>query len=124
RQVTPWVFMETDTGLEVRTFSGKAIRYRGIRFEGSPRQVFWAGYIEPFLEDLVVRELDSAFTLSAERAVDPAEVLGEVKGLLIAATKKVYEQMAAVDRRLRGHGFPDQCKRTSVQGRIEGMERF
>ena len=54
-QVEPWNFMRQR--LRVQAFGGKSISYEGVEFEGSPRLVFWSRYIEPFLEDLAVKEL-------------------------------------------------------------------
>lgn len=55
RQVEPWLFLRQ--GLSLQRFDGRSIAYSGVEFEDSPRLVFWAGYIEPFLQDLVVKEL-------------------------------------------------------------------
>ena|SRR2546425_5562182 len=44
-----WRMMASDRGLSTTDFHGKPIRYRGVRFKGSPRTVFWAGFFEPFV---------------------------------------------------------------------------
>ncbi len=105
-QVDPWLLMSQ--GLTVKHFDGRPISYGGIRFEGSPRQVFWSGYIEPYLENMVITELSVGTALANERGVDVRELIPEIQGLLKSAIAKVLARMADVDRRLRGGGFPDQ----------------
>lgn len=48
QQVTPWAFMTAGPPFQVNRFDGTEVAYPGIKFEGSPREVFWSGYIEPF----------------------------------------------------------------------------
>ena len=54
KQVTPWVFMTTGRPFHIKRLDGTDIAYHGIGFEGSPKKVFWSGYIEPFLEHLCI----------------------------------------------------------------------
>ncbi len=50
QKVTPWSFLTAGPPFRIKSFDGKQIAYEGVGFEGSPRQVFWSRYIEPFLE--------------------------------------------------------------------------
>jgi len=54
-QITPWAFMTAGPPFRVKDFYWREISYQGIEFEGSPCEVFWGRYIEPFLEDIVQR---------------------------------------------------------------------
>jgi hypothetical protein len=122
RQIDPWIFMSE--GLSVTKFDGSPISYRGIKFEGSPRLVFWSGYIQPFLEHLIISEIASGVSLAKERGVDAQQLLLEIQGLLLSATSKVFTRMADVDRRLRGEGFPDQVSLRSIQPERDSMAAF
>jgi len=121
-QIEPWVFMRQ--GLSVKCFNGRGVTYEGIDFEGSPRTVFWSGYIEPFLEDLIVKQLAAAVVAAKDRDVEGRELLGEVQGLLFAGCQRVFYKMAEVDRRLRGHGYPNSVDLRSVDGEIAKMRHF
>jgi len=50
-KVTPWAFLLSGKGLKLTDFFGKEVSYAGVgvEFEGSPRTVFWKGFIQPFL---------------------------------------------------------------------------
>ena len=123
-QVTPWVFMKTDAGLNVKRLNGKSISYGGIEFAGSARDVFWSRYIEPFLEkladetiDYVVRECEST-----QAKLEPALVA--VHTGLSAGFRKVYEEMQDVDVRLRGNGYPERVRPKEINHYIQRMEQF
>jgi hypothetical protein len=123
KQVDPWIFM-TSSGLRVTNFSGDQIAYSGIGFEGSPQIVFWSRYIEPFMEDIAVKEFDAARSLSAERKVDAASVLREVHGLLTSHFERIFLRMADVDRRLRGKGFPERIGLRGINREVGQIRVF
>src|SRR5947199_959383 len=104
RQVTPWVFMTAGSPFRIRTFDGEQIAYQRIQFAGSPSQVFWTRYIEPFLEDLCISEVAMVLSMSKEKGVDPRPVLSELQAHLSAGCQRVYVRMAEIDRNLRGQG--------------------
>lgn len=123
-QVTPWVFMTTFAGLNVKKADGKEIRYKGIEFEGSPEHVFWNGYIEPFLEQLAFGLIEAGMERSASKKCDLTPVLNEIQELLRLGVSNVYSEMADVDRRLRGKGFPQNVSLKNTDGYIHRMEAF
>ncbi len=123
-QVTPWSFLTAGPPFQVKRFDGRKISSQGVTFEGTTQDVFWRGYIEPFLEDLVVRELAFAIESCRKHKVDAREVLPEVQGLLLSGCRKVFAQMADVDRRLRGKGYPDSVPLRSVQSEQDQMAAF
>lgn len=123
-KVTPWVFMTAGPPFKMQTFHGKEISYQGIKFEGPPCLVFWGHFIEPFLEDIIVAEIDSAVKLAHERRVNLQELLSEIRTLLQADIARVYAKMADVDRRLRGEGFPQRVAPKVVDGFISSMMKL
>ncbi len=123
-KVTPWVFMTAGPPFKIRTFHGKEIAYQGIKFDGSPRRVFWGRFIEPFLEDLSINEINTAVKMANERRVNLRELLPEVRNLLGAGIERVYTQMADVDRRLRGEGLPQRVQLMPLDGLILSMMNF
>src|SRR5436190_22519772 len=82
KQVTPWSFLTAGPPFRIESFDGGKIAYQGVGFEGSPRLVFWARYIEPFLEDLCISEIADAVSMANDRRVDGKALLLELQGLL------------------------------------------
>lgn len=124
QQVTPWSFMTAGPPFRIKSFDGRQIAYQGIKFEGSPREVFWSRYIEPFLEQLCISEIEAAVLMAREKGVDARLLLPELQELLSSGFRKVYERMADVDRRLRGEGFPNSVALASVDPEIQRMDKF
>lgn len=116
--------MTAGPAFRIKSFNGREIAYQGVAFEGSPRHVFWSRYIEPFLEHLYISEIEAAVSMCHERYVDAKLLLPEVQDLLTAGVKKVFENMAEVDQRLRGKGYPEKINRQSVANYIQRMEAF
>lgn len=124
RQVTPWSFLTAGPPFRIKMFDGKQIAYEGVGFEGSPREVFWSRYIEPFLEDLCISEIGAAGAMAKERGVDARLLLPEVQNLLSAGCRRAYVSMADVDRRLRGKGFPDKVELRSIDREASALAQF
>lgn len=124
KQVEPWAFLSTGHPMRVTKFDGSAISYQNVGFEGSPNNVFWGRYIEPFLEDLSVKEIAAAAAAARERGVDGPKLLGEVEGLLLSYSRKTLNEMAKIDRRLRGKGYPDSVPLRSVDREYGLVEQF
>jgi hypothetical protein len=126
RQVSPWAHLKAPSGqpLVVHRFDGSAMSWPGGKFEGAPQQAFWRGYIEPFLEKMVVEQLRAAGQAAKDGGVDAAELIGEVEALLLAACRKVYDRMADVDARLRAEGYADTAARRSIKRELRAVEEF
>jgi hypothetical protein len=124
KQVTPWCFLNSGRPFRVTAFDGRQIAYEGILFDGRPQLVFWSRYIEPFLEDLSISEISAAVAMATERRVNANLLLPEVNELLNAGIRKVFSQMADVDRRLRGKGLPEKVQPRPTDNEIRNMTEF
>jgi hypothetical protein len=124
QQVTPWSFMTAGPPFRIKLFDGREIAYQHLEFGGSPQEVFWSRYIEPFLEQLCISEIEAAVSMASDKDVDARLLLPELQGLLSAGFKTVYERMADVDRRLRGKGYPNSVALRSVEMEIQRMDKF
>lgn len=124
QQVTPWAFLTAGPAFRIKKFNGREIHYEGVAFDGSPRQVFWSRYIEPFLENICVTEINAAVSTAKERGVDGRLLLREVQELLSVSCLEVYNRMADIDRRLRGKGFPDDVPPRSIEREVHSMNQF
>ena len=123
-QVSPWAHLQSGGALAVDRGDGTTIRFpAGKRYAGEPQQVFWNGYIEPFLERMVDAQLRAASAAAKAHDLDAAEIVGEVAELLAAAVRKVFDRMADIDRRLLGDGHADASLRTPRR-ELRGMEQY
>jgi hypothetical protein len=123
-QVTPWVFMTSGDPFKVKDFDGGEISYKGIKFKGSPRHVFWTRYIDPFVEALILEEIATAISKAKENQIDARLLLPEVQAFLVSSVHKIFDAMSDVDQRLLGHGFPDSIPRRSVDSEINRLSDF
>ncbi|OLC68161.1 MAG: hypothetical protein AUH69_02145 [Actinobacteria bacterium 13_1_40CM_4_65_12] len=117
-----WRMMASDRGLSTTDFHGKPIRYRGVRFKGSPRTVFWAGFFEPFIVHAARQSLDWVIHCCRDRSLDPSEYLAEAKSLLDVLIACVYEEMVWIDQALQGQGHPSSVTRVDVSHRVQVMK--
>ncbi|SES92637.1 hypothetical protein [Kosakonia radicincitans] len=113
--VTRWIFLTAGPKFEIERFDGTKISYQGVAFSGSPVEVFWRGFIEPYIENESVKILEQAGQLATECEISPEEVVNEARCLLHVVVRRVYGKMSEVDRSLRGDGinFPDKKDVTS-----------
>ena len=123
-KISPWIFFRTGKMKEVTDYHGKVIKYSGIEFAGSPRLVFWDGFIEPFLENGIAQVLNIVAQDCQDRNIDKAEFLQEAKSLLAGLIAKTYHRMSEIDRRLRGKGYPEKVTPVDVSDKIEKMQEF
>jgi hypothetical protein len=124
KQVEPWAFFNSGHPMQVKRFDGRNISYQGGTFEGSPRQVFWSRYIEPFLENMTVQEISAAVAAARERRIDARLLLPEVQGLLLSSCVKVFARMAQTDQRLLGKGYPQSVPLRPVEREVTNMKDF
>ncbi|HEX7093849.1 MAG TPA: hypothetical protein VF205_09265, partial [Nitrospiraceae bacterium] len=96
-QLDPWRFFNVKP-LDCTDSQGKRIRYGGVKFEGSPREVFWGGYIDPFLENIIIETLDTVAQICSRASLSPAVYLDEASQLLTLFVTRVYRDMAEIDR--------------------------
>ncbi len=123
-QITPWCFMTAGSLFTIKDFYGKQISYQGAAFEGTPRDVFWGRYIEPFLEDLTDKVITETLRLVAEKHQAPNIALRDSAGLLKSLGRRVYARMAIVDRQLRGNGYPEAIPLRPTEQELASIDQF
>lgn len=100
-KVDPWLMIHTGKMKPIVLHSGQTCRYSGIKYEGSPKLVFWESLIEPFLEEEIRDILDSVGKECVDNNIDAGVPLDEAAMLLQEMANQVYNRMAYVDQRLR-----------------------
>jgi hypothetical protein len=96
----------------------------GLEFEGSPREYFWNGFIQPFLNDIVSKNFSATEDFCRKKGLGWRLPLEETALLLKTGINEVYVRMAAIDQRLRGKGYPDSVLRYSPKREIASSEAF
>lgn len=120
--IVQWSFISVGPPFETQKYDGTPIRYQGIKFKGSPRDVFWSGYIEPYLENYGLEILDQVCKASFECGVNIDDATVEGTACINGMISTVYNQMARVDSKLMGNGFKPAEKR-DVSGHISMMKK-
>lgn len=119
--LTPWVFFNAGPPLTVTNCRGRRVHYSGIEFEGSPREVFWHGFFEPCITDVIVEQIGRTIDDCKDHPELAEAALDEIADLLHLFVEKVYQRMAEIDQRIRGKGFPDRVQRKPVDREISTM---
>lgn len=122
-QIDPWIFFNSK-GIRAKRFVGKDISISGVTFEGSSRLVFWQGYIEPFIEDIIKKKLEETVFLANAKKVAVPAVLSSTKANLSGGINTVYHKMQDIDRRLRGKGYPESVPKRDISSEIKKMNDF
>ena len=116
-----WNFIESRQGLNTAYYDGRKISYSGVGFRGSPRDVFWSGYIEGYIENESVSLLEGVADIAKASTYDIAMCVSEAANLLCVMVSRIYMSMADIERRLLGDGvrFPPV---RDVSLKISGMQ--
>jgi hypothetical protein len=123
-KIMKWRMFCAQQKLHVEDYYGKPIHYEGNLFEGSPRDVFWGRFIEPFLENGIVNILDEMHQECLSRNLEPQDYLDEARALLRLWVEKTYGNMARTDQILRGKGYPDSVQPVNVSSKIMLMHDY
>ncbi len=99
-KINPWIFLIAN-GVKVTRYDESLITYQGVGFEGSPRTVFWEGFIEPFLRHGISEWLDSIAKQCLQQKIEPKPYLQTVTDNLHGCIELVYTRMAQIDQKLR-----------------------
>jgi hypothetical protein len=121
-KLTPWVFLNAGNKVSIEDFYGHTIQYQGVRFEGSPREVFWGVFIEPFLEDIFAWAFELALDRARKRNSDSRELILYARECLTNGVGLIFKGMQKIDRNLRGNGFPDQVTPKDISREINKMQ--
>lgn len=121
-KLTPWEFLNAGKMGPIKDFNGRTIQYSGVGFEGSPREVFWGGFIEPFLESFFVWAFRFALEYSERRKLNRRELILYTRECLTNGIRLTYSRMQKIDRMLRGKGFPDRISPRDISREINTMQ--
>ncbi|MDU5628529.1 hypothetical protein [Citrobacter sp.] len=117
-----WRFFNAGPPMKVTAYDGTEICYQGVAFKGSPVQVFWCGFIDPYIENYSINLFEQTSALAIECQFPVEESIEEAKWLLLAMIRRIYHEMAETDQILRGDGFNFPEKK-DVSGYIESMSQ-
>lgn len=120
--VVKWSFISVGPPFETQKYDGAPIKYQGIKFAGSPQQVFWCGYIEPYLENHSLEILEQVGESAYDCNVPIDRSIQECLAALNGMVAMVYRHMADVDSRLMGNGFKPAPKR-NISGYVAQVEK-
>lgn len=123
-QITPWIMGFATGKLNIHYFNKKQISYSGIAFEGSPQQVFWGRYIEPFLEDFISSAIEQITRECSENSLDIEIELKCLEDHLRTLISSTFDKMAKAEQRMLGKGYPEQIPKRNVDIYINAMNHY
>ena len=123
-KITPWAFLRTERGIKVMRFDGTEINGGGVEFDGTPKEIFWNGFIEPFLKDIISRAFAYTRAFCTEHRLDSVRPMNETAKELRFGIERIFARMTDIDRRLRGKGFPNTVSAYNPVGKIRGIDNF
>ena len=87
--------------LNTTYFDGRTVSYEGVSYCGSPRDVFWGRFFEPFLENTASELLRWVVSECTTRELEPTTYVAEALLLLKGHVERAYNEMASTDYLLR-----------------------
>jgi hypothetical protein len=122
-KISVWAFLHSARPFSCDDFFKRPIKYQGVRFEGLPSKVFWNGFIEPFLNDIIFRAIDQTLKLCRIGQIDAQPVVEETCGLLKSMARKIYAEMVEVDLLLCNENNLHGSEKMDVRKHIDAMDR-
>ncbi|RYX79926.1 hypothetical protein EON83_30725 [bacterium] len=121
-RIAAWQFFNV-YGVKTTTIDGKQVAISGVKFEGSPKHVFWSGFFEPFM----VAAANNTFQWLGEQCIarnlNPSTYFEEARQLMHALVSKSFQEIAQTDQILRGEGFPSLIQLVDVSAKIASMNQ-
>jgi hypothetical protein len=113
-----WHYIGKDGPVEIDSFDGKMLKYGGIGYSGTAREVFWdtlKRYISGKIDDIFV-ELEAVLT---KYPIEMSEqTIDDTKNLLMSFNGQIADIAVEKDKILRGNGFefppPDRGRASGV----------
>lgn len=121
-RIAAWRFFNVQ-GIKTTTCEGKQVAISGVKFEGSPKQVFWSGFFEPFMVAASTNTFQWLAEECIKRNLDSSVYFEEAKQLMHELVQEAYQEISQTDRLLCGEGFPSLIQPVDVSGKIEAMNR-
>lgn len=113
-----WHFIGKDGPVEIDSFDGRMLKYGGIGFFGTAREVYWntlRRYISGKIDEIFA-ELE--LTLSNYPIEMSKNIIKDVVDLLLAFNRKIADIAVEKDKILRGNGFdfppPDKSRAAHI----------
>ena len=122
-RISAWRFFN-EKGVDITTHDGKRVAISGVRFSGSTKRVFWAGFFEPFIVAAATNTLNWLWEECVARNLEPSAYFDEAKMLIRQLVITTYKDIARTDQLLRGEGFPDSVPPVDVTGKITKMIEY
>jgi hypothetical protein len=117
-QIDPWLFINAAKEFNVLRHNGTFISWSKREFSDQPRAIFWKGFIDPFLEDFILKTLGWTARQCMENDLPLDKHMAEASEILKELVVVIYERMAFVDQKLRHSEIKD------VSNEISRKHRF
>jgi hypothetical protein len=123
KKIEPWVFF-TVKGVKIEKSDGTQINISaGFEFSGSPRLVFWDGFVDEELIALALSLFENARSKAITHGVSTESSILACYDCLSGLVLRVFDRMADIDKRLRGKGYPNSVSKENIGERNSNLNR-
>jgi hypothetical protein len=114
-KLTPWRWFNF-RGVDIADFYGRTICLKGMVYGAGTEMLVFFSFIGPFLKDAIVKILDETIETCRVRGLKPEEPYIREAAMVLSGhlINPIYDEMADIDRHLRGKGNPKSVPRRDV----------
>ena len=113
--MSKWKMFPACWTLDVKDYYGKSIRYKGITYDGSPRDVYWE-YFDPFIKNGIIKIIDKFRDVYEEKGIDVSVAKNEIGDEFYRFIERFYQKLAVIDQ-----GLIKQSKRDTSPHGVYGL---
>ncbi len=123
-KIISWIMLFAAGKGTITDFYGKEISYGNVKFEGSPRDVFWGRFIEPFLEDFTEEILNLVVLECQNNKLNIRTEIDALETNLKAMYVRIYQEMTKADQTMGGQGRPKNINTKDIKNYTSNMNYY
>mgnify|MGYP001020691307 CR=1 FL=1 len=122
-KITPWAYLNTEKGVNLKDADGNLVSYAGVAFTGTPREFFWNSFIQPFLHEIISNGFADTRAFCDSNSIDRSLPINETATLLRAGVHRIFDRMVDIDQMLRGEGDHESVAAFQPDEQISALEQ-
>lgn len=123
KKIIAWIMMFSSNKGEIKSFDGTKISYPGIKFEGSPREVFWSRFIEPFIEDFIDQMILYVRQETEENNLNFQDEISYLNLQLKRMNHSIFTEMQKTDIRIMNM-FNRTTDKVNIESYIRSIDEY
>ena len=116
--IDPWIFFNSH-GVNIPKANGQRISYGLNTFSDSPRDVFWGGFADEWIQKTGRELIELIRRKAIERELPVAPALTDCLNEIRLMVSTIFNRMAEIEQRLKGKGYPKSVPKTDISNLIQ-----